>query len=89
MRDYVKGFYPLGPVWSPTGKNIAPSKAAALPAAPPPPPPASLYSSESSQGSSSKPKEGMSAVFQQLSSGNVTSGSLCLLLLSLLNVDHI
>ncbi|CAL0326928.1 unnamed protein product [Lupinus luteus] len=73
LRDYVKGFYPLGPVWSPTGKNIVPSKAPAPPAAPPPPP-ASLFSSESTQASSSKPKEGMSAVFQELSTGNVTSG---------------
>ncbi|XP_061363574.1 cyclase-associated protein 1-like isoform X2 [Gastrolobium bilobum] len=72
LRDYVKSFYPLGPVWSPTGKIIAPSKAPA-PAAPPPPP-ASLFSPESSQASSSKKKEGMSAVFQQLSSGNVTGG---------------
>ncbi|TKY67555.1 Cyclase-associated protein 1 [Spatholobus suberectus] len=75
LRDYVKSFHPLGPVWSPTGKIIAPSKASA-PVAPaaPPPAPASLFSSESSQASSSKPKEGMSAVFQQISSGNVTSG---------------
>ncbi|KAK7283499.1 hypothetical protein RIF29_13052 [Crotalaria pallida] len=73
LRDYVKGFYPLGPVWSPTGKSIAPSKAPAAPA-PPPPPPASLFSSESPQASSSKPKEGMSAVFQELSGGNVTAG---------------
>ncbi|KAL1308978.1 cyclase-associated protein 1 [Arachis ipaensis] len=72
LRDYVKGFYPLGPVWSATGKSIAPTKAAAAP--PPPPPPASLFSSESSQPSSSKPKDGMSAVFQQLSTGNVTAG---------------
>lgn len=83
LRDYVKSFFPLGPVWSPTGKVIAPSKAKA-PAAPaaPPPPPASLFSSESSQASSSKPKVGMSAVFQQISTGAVTSGSLFLLLFS-------
>lgn len=76
LRDYVKGFYPLGPVWSPTGNTIAPPKASA-PVAPavPPPPPASLFSSESSQASSSKPKEGMSAVFQQISGGNVTAGN--------------
>lgn len=81
LRDYVKSFHPLGPVWSPTGKVIAPTKASA-PAAPaaPPPPPASLFSSESSQASSSKPKEGMSAVFQQISEGSVTSGSLFVLL---------
>ncbi|KAF7840940.1 cyclase-associated protein 1-like [Senna tora] len=75
LRDYVKSFYPLGPVWSPTGKPVAPSKAPAPSApAPPPPPPASLFSSESSQATSSKPKEGMSAVFQEISTGNVTSG---------------
>ncbi|KAK7310635.1 hypothetical protein RJT34_08255 [Clitoria ternatea] len=76
LRDYVKGFYPLGPVWSPKGKTIAPSRAPAptAPAPPPPPPPASLFSSESSQASSSKPKDGMSAVFQELGSGNVTAG---------------
>ncbi|XP_027354339.1 cyclase-associated protein 1-like [Abrus precatorius] len=75
LRDYVKSFYPLGPVWNPTGKILAPSKAPA-PVAPvaPPPPPASLFSSELSQASSSKPKEGMSAVFQQISTGNVTAG---------------
>ncbi|KAF5448809.1 hypothetical protein F2P56_029308 [Juglans regia] len=77
LRDYVKSNYPLGPVWSPTGKPAAaPPKAptAAAPA-PPPPPPASLFSSESSQASSSRPKEGMAAVFQEISSGKpVTSG---------------
>ncbi|KAL9296422.1 hypothetical protein ACSQ67_022318 [Phaseolus vulgaris] len=26
LRDYVKSFHPLGPVWSPTGKVIAPKK---------------------------------------------------------------
>lgn len=82
LREYVKSFYPLGPVWSPTGKAIAPSKASAASVpAPPPPPPASLFSSESSQASSSKPKEGMSAVFQEIGTGNVTAGNLFLLLL--------
>lgn len=77
LRDYVKRYYPLGPVWSPTGKLIALSKAPAPGApAPPPPPPASLLTSESSQASSSKPREGMSAVFQQIGAGNVTSGSI-------------
>lgn len=77
LRDYVKSFYPLGPVWSPTGKPIAPSKAPAPSApAPPPPPPAALFSSDSSQASSSKPKEGMSAVFQEISAENVTAGSI-------------
>ncbi|KAJ6927204.1 cyclase-associated protein 1-like [Populus alba x Populus x berolinensis] len=72
LRDYVKSHYPLGPVWSATAK----AKAAAPRApAPPPPPPASLFTSESSSPSSSKPKEGMAAVFQEISSGKpVTSG---------------
>ncbi|KAK4759818.1 hypothetical protein SAY87_022949 [Trapa incisa] len=78
LRDYVKSFYPLGPVWSPTGKpaTSAPSKAPAPGApAPPLPPPAALFSSESSPSSSSRPKEGMSAVFQEISSGKpVTAG---------------
>ncbi|XP_047322005.1 cyclase-associated protein 1 [Impatiens glandulifera] len=86
LRDYVKSHYPLGPVWSATGSNNtvnAPPKALSSPAPaapkPPPaapkPPPASLFSSESTQSSSSRPKEGMSAVFQEISSGKpVTSG---------------
>ncbi|CAK7329709.1 unnamed protein product [Dovyalis caffra] len=78
LRDYVKSHYPLGPVWSTAAKatTSAPSKAPALSTpAPPPPPPASLFSTESSQPSSSKPKEGMAAVFQEISSGkSVTSG---------------
>lgn len=87
LRDYVKSFYPLGPVWSATGKKAAsaPSKASAPPKssapsapAPPPPPPASLFSSESSQASSSKPKVGMAAVFQEINSGKpVASGTAC------------
>ncbi|KAI9123973.1 hypothetical protein K1719_005273 [Acacia pycnantha] len=75
LRDYVKSFHPLGPVWSSRGKSIAPPKAPAPSApAPLPPPPTSFLSSESSQASSSKPKEGMSAVFQQINTGNVASG---------------
>ncbi|KAM7250780.1 hypothetical protein ACFE04_022663 [Oxalis oulophora] len=77
LRDYVKSNYPLGPVWSATGK--APTKAPAKrpspgAPAPPPAPPASLFSSESSQPSSSRPKQGMSAVFQDISAGNFTGG---------------
>ncbi|XVF01111.1 hypothetical protein REPUB_Repub04eG0060000 [Reevesia pubescens] len=72
LRDYVKSHYPLGPVWSTSGKKAssAPSKA------PPPgaPAPPSLFSSEPSQPSSSVPKQGMSAVFQEISTGNVTAG---------------
>lgn len=77
LRDYVKSHYPLGPVWSATGKPAtAPPKAPTPGApAPPPPPPASLFSSESSQASSSRPKEGMAAVFQEIGSGKpVTAG---------------
>ncbi|XP_038705671.1 cyclase-associated protein 1-like [Tripterygium wilfordii] len=78
LRDYVKGHHPLGPVWNPAGKTAtsAPTKASTPKApGPPPPPPASLFSSESSQPSSSGPKQGMSAVFQEINSGKpVTSG---------------
>lgn len=79
LRDYVKSQYPLGPVWSATGKIAAASVPAKAPApgapAPPPPPPASIFSTETTQPSSSRPKEGMSAVFQELNSGKpVTSG---------------
>lgn len=79
LRDFVKAHYPLGPVWSAAGKAIAsaPPKAPTVSApAPPPPPPASLFSSETPQSSSSRPKAGMAAVFQEISSGKpVTSGS--------------
>ncbi|KAK9060375.1 hypothetical protein SSX86_021079 [Deinandra increscens subsp. villosa] len=77
LRNYVKSHYPLGPVWSATGSTVsAPTKAPAPPKgpAPPPPPPASLFSSESSQPSSSRPKQGMAAVFQEISSKPVTAG---------------
>ncbi|KAI3922340.1 hypothetical protein MKX01_006029 [Papaver californicum] len=80
LRDYVKSFHPLGPAWDPTGRTtvLAPasvsSKApSAGGPAPPPPPAASLLSAEPSKASSSQPK-GMSAVFQEISSGSVTSG---------------
>ncbi|XP_022763268.1 cyclase-associated protein 1-like isoform X3 [Durio zibethinus] len=77
LRDYVKSHYPLGPVWSASGKKAssAPSKAPPPGApAPPPPPPACLFSSEPSQPSSSHPKQGMAAVFQEINTGNVTAG---------------
>lgn len=78
LRDYVKSHYPLGPVWSATGKVAvsAPPKAP-TPSAPmpPPPPPASLFSSESPQASSSRQTKGMTAVFDEINSGKpVTSG---------------
>lgn len=72
LRDYVKSHYPLGPVWSVTGKTTVPAPAKAPKSsgpAPPPPPPASLFSSESPQSSSSRPKVGMAAVFQEISTG--------------------
>ncbi|XP_072973555.1 cyclase-associated protein 1-like [Typha angustifolia] len=81
LRDYVKGFYPLGPVWGSVGSATLSTSASAsstpkaLPAkapAPPPPPSTSLFSSEAP---SSLPKAGMSAVFQEISSGKpVTAG---------------
>ncbi|AQK63293.1 Adenylyl cyclase-associated protein [Zea mays] len=82
LRDYVKKHYPLGPVWGPAGgavvsqpKAAAPTpKAPAVKAPPPPAPPAApLFSTEKSP-KSSKPKEGMSAVFQEISSKPVTAG---------------
>ncbi|CAN8327542.1 unnamed protein product [Cochlearia groenlandica] len=76
LRDYVKSHYPLGPVWNASGKPAgAPTKGPPGAPAPPPAPSASLFSSESSKpSSSSNQKQGMSAVFQQLSTGSVTSG---------------
>lgn len=78
LRNYVKSHYPLGPVWSATGTSAvpAPPKAAPKPSAPapPPPPPASLFTAESTQPSSSRPKEGMAAVFQEIGSKPVTAG---------------
>jgi adenylyl cyclase-associated protein len=57
LRDYVKNFYPLGPVWQPprSATNKAPSA---------PSPTASLAMSSAS----SQPKSGMSAVFDEISS---------------------
>ncbi|CAM0875079.1 unnamed protein product [Alopecurus aequalis] len=83
LRDYVKKYYPLGPVWGPAGgapvvqpKAAAPTpKAPAVKSPPPPAPPsAPLFSTEKSP-KSSQPKQGMSAVFQEISAGTaVTSG---------------
>ncbi|CAK9315882.1 unnamed protein product [Citrullus colocynthis] len=76
LRDYVKSFYPLGPVWSPAGKVIPATsmKVTARSAPAPPPPSAPLFSTETSQASA-RPKEGMAAVFQEISSGkSVTEG---------------
>ncbi|BAF23848.1 cyclase-associated protein 1 [Oryza sativa Japonica Group] len=66
LRDYVKTFYPLGPVWQPPGSST--SKAPSAPC----PPSASLFSSSAQ---SSQPKTGMSAVFAEISSGkSMTQG---------------
>lgn len=78
LRDYVKSFYPLGPVWSPAGKVIPATsmKVTARSAPAPPPPSAPLFSTETSQASA-RPKEGMAAVFQEISSGkSVTEGTI-------------
>ena len=82
LRDYVKSHYPLGPAWSATGKVAvsAPPKAPAPSRPMPPPlPPASLFSSESPQASSSRPKKGMSAVFDEINSGKPVTGGNALL----------
>ena len=82
LRDYVKKHYPLGPVWGPAGgatasqpKVVAPTPKAPAAKAPPPPAPPSapLFTTEKSP-KSSQPKEGMSAVFQEISSQPVTAG---------------
>ncbi|XP_022876272.1 cyclase-associated protein 1-like [Olea europaea var. sylvestris] len=77
LRDYVKSHYPLGPIWSATGKTTAsaPPKVSKPGGPAPPPPPAKLFYSETHQPSSSRPKEGMAAVFHEINSGqSVTSG---------------
>ncbi|XP_074584817.1 cyclase-associated protein 1-like [Curcuma longa] len=81
LRDYVKGFYPLGIVWGSSGAAVLSTSAttpvakgppARGPPAPPPPPSTPLFTSEAA---TSQSKEGMSAVFQEISSGkSVTSG---------------
>lgn len=80
LRDYVKAFYPLGLVWGSAGGAISSAPAAAASSAkaplrkgpaPPPPPPTTLFSSETT---SARPKQGMSAVFQEISSKPVTAG---------------
>ncbi|KAH9603700.1 hypothetical protein KSS87_007451 [Heliosperma pusillum] len=75
LRDYVKSYYPLGPVWGTSGKATATVAPRAAAPGPPPAPPASLFSSDSAKPSSSQPKKGMSAVFSEISSGGaLTSG---------------
>ncbi|MQL77707.1 hypothetical protein Taro_010130 [Colocasia esculenta] len=79
LRDFVKAFYPLGPVWGSGSAPISTSvssvtaKAPTTHVPPPPPPPSGqLFSSEAA---SSQPKVGMSAVFQEINSTKaVTAG---------------
>jgi adenylyl cyclase-associated protein len=87
LRDYVKKNNPLGPVWGPADSGAAPKAPAPAPAtlpattasapkapAPPPLPAKSLFEGETST-TSSKPKAGISAVFQEINSGKpVSSG---------------
>ncbi|XP_074313396.1 cyclase-associated protein 1-like [Silene latifolia] len=75
LRDYVKTYYPLGPVWGTSGKATVSSAPKAAAPAPPPAPSAALFSSDSPKPSSSQPKKGMSAVFNEISAGGeLTSG---------------
>ncbi|KAK9677864.1 hypothetical protein RND81_11G172400 [Saponaria officinalis] len=74
LRDYVKSYYPLGPVWGTSGKATVFAAPKAAPA-PPAAPSTALFSSDSAKPSSSQPKKGMSAVFNEISSGGaLTSG---------------
>lgn len=76
LRDYVKSHHPLGPVWSATGATVSAPAKSSKPGAPvaPNPPPPSLSTSGSSASSSSGSKQGMAAVFQEISSKPVTAG---------------
>lgn len=81
LRDYVKKFHVTGPAWNPKGIDCAEfstisSGSAPPPAsrAPPPPPPGALppISSSSSPGAA---RQGMNAVFGEISKGEaVTTG---------------
>ncbi|XP_074588051.1 cyclase-associated protein 1-like [Curcuma longa] len=78
LQNYVKRFYPIGIVWGSSGAAVLSTLASAPVAkgppakAPPPPPSAPLFISDAA---TSQPKKGMSAVFQEISSGkSVTSG---------------
>lgn len=76
LRDYVKSFYPLGPVWGhpstapPSGKApTAPPPSGKAPTAPPPP----AILPFSSETAAPRPKVGMSAVFEELNSSKSAS----------------
>lgn len=77
LRDFVRKFYPQGPVWNTVGADstipvsATAGKSGARPPPPPPPPLPTFESTETAQSS----KEGMSAVFQEISRGeSVTAG---------------
>jgi len=81
LKEYVKAFYPLGPVWGSAGSptvsalssGSSKQKSAAQSPPVPPPPSTCLFSSENAP---SQCKTGMSAVFQEISSGKpVTAGN--------------
>ncbi|KAG6481070.1 hypothetical protein ZIOFF_057662 [Zingiber officinale] len=75
LCDYVKNFYPLGPAWG-IAVSTLPSSSSSTPTSStpgaPPPPKAPIISAETVQ---SRPREGMSAVFEEINSGkSVTAG---------------
>ncbi|KAL4555645.1 hypothetical protein LXL04_038270 [Taraxacum kok-saghyz] len=75
LRDYVKSHYALGPAWCETGGTVSGPLKSSKPLAPNPPPASSLATSASSSASSSRPtKQGMAAVFNEISSKPVTAG---------------
>ncbi|CAO2841008.1 unnamed protein product [Amaranthus hypochondriacus] len=47
LRDYVKSYYPLGPVWGTSGNATLSAAPKAAGSAAPPPPPASLFTAKS------------------------------------------
>lgn len=68
LRDYVKRFYPLGPEWGQPGSANVSARQSTTTAAQVP--------AEKTQSAPSQPKAGMSAVFQEISSGkSVTAGA--------------
>lgn len=70
LRDFVKSFYPLGPVWKAAeGSNAPPPVTLKTPTSAPPPPPPPSSSLMSTDALPARPKQGMSAVFQEINSG--------------------
>lgn len=77
LRDFVRKFYPQGPVWNTVGADSSiPASATVVksgprPSPPPPPPLPTFEPTEAAESS----KEGMCAVFQEISRGeSVTAG---------------